>query len=715
MYISLNWLRTYLNLENLDINVLKNRLILSGFEIEEILIKTYKNKKDIIFDVSTTANRSDVLSLLGFATEASNLFSLERKRFPYNYTNNYCLSPTTEIKTDFFGTIAYLGVVVENIQYETKSPIWLKSRLLNLNLTDIDLFSNLANYTMLEWGQPIQLYDYEKIKTLTGNNSDFVIKTRFAKQNENFIDSENRSYSLSPLTLLVVVNDFPISIAGGPVSMTASIDKTTKSLFVETAIFSPRVFRQSMKNVGIRTNSTLFYERRVNEFLLNSSCKRFLNLLCLFNKDIKYKPLITFLEKTQNKFEAIKLDCNNLKTVLGLEKFIRQQAVMPNQISKNLSSLEQNITKSTESFVIKVIKKLDFQVYEKSKNIFFIKVPFTRYIDIEEEIDLLEEIGRFVGFNKFSTIFPKKSEFGKLSRSENLKRKFRKSLLNLGFSEVFNYSLVPVKNFQKSASSSSKVLDYELRNTLLNQILENNYTNLKKGNLPIQAFEFGRIFVENNKDFILEYEAIGGIFGGLKWRSDWSLKSSNTDWFQAKGIFEILLTKLSLRVNFSVPELIPNIAHRKRVLTIKYERKKIGNFFEINPKFVNKNGFVKNVYLFELNFTKILKLIEKRKKTIYYPYSIYPVSKVDLSLIVPNNLNFMTISKTILSSANNCLKSFELFDIYKNLNVTSNTYNLGVTLKFQSKEGTLTRTEVESVVLDIKSKLMKELNILVRD
>nr|YP_010444152.1 phenylalanyl tRNA synthetase beta subunit [Haramonas pauciplastida]YP_010444174.1 phenylalanyl tRNA synthetase beta subunit [Haramonas pauciplastida]UTE95038.1 phenylalanyl tRNA synthetase beta subunit [Haramonas pauciplastida]UTE95060.1 phenylalanyl tRNA synthetase beta subunit [Haramonas pauciplastida] len=705
MHVSLNWLKTYLNIEELNSETLQNRLILNGFEIEKISKARTINKGDIIFDFSTTANRPDVLSLVGFATEISNLFSIRWKKLPYRYESSDLLNENIENEIDFIGTVFYRGIVVSHIKFESFSPSWLQSRLLDLKLPNLNLFLNLANYTMLELGQPFQLYDYKKILRLIDNPNDIVFGTRFGKSDETFIDSNNKIYNLSISTLLVTVNNIPISIAGGPISLYACIDKDTTIMFIEASIFNPDLFRQSNKSIGFSSNATLFYQRGINKFLVNTSCRRFLSLLSIFNRNLKSTLKTTFYTNFSRNYKKIYFDPKNLESILDF---------------KNIKLDKLNKVTNFEIFLIEIFVQLNLPYNQSAiidSNPMYhtrvVQIPFTRLVDLDEEIDLFEEICRLIGFNTFVNISSNKISLRKLSKTENLKRRFRKNLLSLGFDEVYHYSLTSLTSFAEIELSNSKIVHTELKNTLLNHLLQTIYNNYKKAHISTQIFEFGRIFTESKKRYIFEFEALAGTFGGLTMKNNWD-SNYILNWFNAKGIFEILFKQFSFDLNFTVPKFAFEIAHSKRIFQIQTKRKNIGVFFELNPKFVKKYGLVKPIYLFELNFTKLIKIVEKQKLTIYIPYSNYPISRKDLSLVVPEPTTFSQITKIILVFTNEFLKSFELFDVYKNFDTPMNFKNLGISLEFQSQGETLMRSEIDNLVQKIRLKLKNELNVVLK-
>ena len=425
MKISTNWLQDVLNLKNINLIDLKERLTLTGFEIEETIVSKILDKNNIILDLKPTTNRPDSISIAGLSYEISCLLNRQLKKSKIKKTDfnffDYYIKEKTYIKKDkyFEGTLIYVAAKIENISLSKIQP-WILKRLLSVNIEPKNNLYDLSSYLMLEWGQPFFIYDYDKIKKLTKNDNP-QLNVRFAKSNEIFIDSTLKQYYLNKDNLLVLADDIPISLAGSLISKDACIDLNTKNLLVEASIFEQKLFRKSERNLGIRNEFSLQYERGINEFLVKPAFNRFLNLLLLFNKS--ESTLVSFYniyrKRDNTSIRKINLHYENTVRILGL-----------NSQSEIISKLK----------IFDCLNLIKFIFIEK-ESFCEVLIPFTRLFDIEEQIDLIEEIARIIGFNKFSSIMPKIYKISNKSNYQINKKKFRKTFLNLGFIELFNYSL----------------------------------------------------------------------------------------------------------------------------------------------------------------------------------------------------------------------------------------------------------------------------------
>ena len=285
MYVSTNWLKAILNLTHVNLITIKDRLTSSGFEVEETKILKILNQNDIILDLKTITNRPDILSIIGLTNEIRSLIYINFKKVNLKKANfNFfkkCNQNQIKFSNNFSSTICFISSSIENIKVEKIQP-WIKKRLISSNILPENNLNDIAKYCLLEWGQPIFLYDLDKIKKLT-NSQNPKIEIRFAKIGETFVDSNSIYYKLTEQTLLIIANNIPISIAGSVVSKDCNIDCFTKSIMIELSIFDPKVFRNSERSVGVRTIMSVFYERGISPFLVKPSYNRFLNLLFLFN------------------------------------------------------------------------------------------------------------------------------------------------------------------------------------------------------------------------------------------------------------------------------------------------------------------------------------------------------------------------------------------------------------------------------------------------
>jgi phenylalanyl-tRNA synthetase beta chain len=698
MYVSTSWLKSLLVLSKTNLVNLKERLTLCGFEVEETKISKILTTTDIILDLLTTTNRPDILSMAGLTQEINNLLNINFKNFNIKKKSNNFFNTSAKGKINFIdnnykGTVKFISILIEDINIKKIQP-WIQKRLLSSNIVTKDNLTDISQYCMLEWGQPIYLYDLDKLRKLTKMNNP-KIAVRFAKEGEIIIDNNLKKYLLTPETLIVTAEDIPISIAGSVISNDCCVDSLTKNLLVEISIFDSKIFRKSERSIGIRTESSIFYERGVNKFLISYCCNRFLNLLSLFDLNLLKNIKFSFVYSDQSIFA-------NKKIIISYKN-----------IQKVLGNLENKNNELEEKRIIECLNKLNFK-YIQANDFCYVFPPLTRYIDIEEEIDIIEEICRFYGFNNFQSILPHPTRVGRITKYETIKRKFRELFITLGFTEVYNYSLIS-ENLNSPVIINPLITEYSsLRKSLIPQLIKNLEKNIYQSNKIFPIFEIGHNFERNNHNSFYENELISGVFGVNKYRVSWSKKELELDWFQGRAFLEIIFSHLDLKVNFIKKKFISEFYHPENCLSIISNNEEIGIFGKINPKLFSLKSLPKVCFLFELELTKIFKIKRKDKIVSYKPFSFYPSISIDLSLQIPKEIKFDQITYIIKKFGKDLIEAIELFDIYEKFEISQEYYSLGLKVIFKSGSKTLLKTEIDPILLKIEKELKQNLNIKIR-
>jgi len=701
MHVSTFWLKSILSFAtNLKLKEIKNRLTICGFEFEETKIINFLNKNDIILTLKTTSNRPDVLSFIGLIEELNILLKSKKKKTKvklatYNFFKNHSEKIKIEHSTKLFpSTVSFILTRVNNINLKEIQP-WIRERLLSYSIQPENNLNDIKQYLILEWGQPIFFYDFDKIKYLTKNKNP-KISIRFAYKNEVFIDSNFKKYFLKKETLVVTADNIPISIAGSTISNNCCIDKTTKNIFVEASIYEPKDFRRSERSIGVRTTASLLFERGINKFLIKSAYNRLFKILNSLNNNYFWNIdyCLIFFEKIPSLSKSIDLSFKNIEKILFIDSY--------------------KITNESKNKISKYLKEMRFNFIKIRDNFLQVDIPFTRNLDIEEEIDLIEEISRLIGFNSFLPILIRTKKLGKISTFETFKRKLRSALINLGFLELFNFSLTSENNQKSILLVNALITEYSfLRINLINQLINCLEKNIKEGNSIFPIFEFGRSFHKINNEITKEEEFVSGIFCSSDYKQFWSEKNLQLNWFQVKSFLEIIFIKLNLTYSFSKTINVPEYYNHQNTLSIIINDKQVGIFGKINPKIAYKKSIPINCFLFEIELTKLYK--NKPKNNILFKqYSVFPNLIIDLSLLIPKSVTFDKIRNLILNYGGNLLKKVELFDFYENIKSTNVFYSLGIRLTFRSLDKTLLKNEIDYILVKMENELQTQLNIRIR-
>jgi phenylalanyl-tRNA synthetase beta chain len=256
-----------------------------------------------------------------------------------------------------------------------------------------------------------------------------------------------------------------------------------------------------------------------------------------------------------------------------------------------------------------------------------------------------------------------------------------------------------------------------LRSSLLPNLIKTVTENLKQGNFYVEGFEYGHIFSGNILNAFEEKEYIGGIFGGIKTKLNWSEKLQSLSWFEAKGKIEQFFKQLNLIVYWKVNinKTYNQILHPYRTAELSLVNGiNLGIFGQIHPILARKLNLSPELYLFEFNLDLIKDQIKTNKLSTYKEYSLYPKIVKDLSFIVEQTISFEEIQKTLRFNGTKFLTEINLLDEYKGESVPDNHISLCLQLVFQSNEKTLQNKDVENIINELQNLLINCFNIKFR-
>ena len=680
MQISLKWVNEIINIQNINLDYLIEKLTLAGFEVEEIIEVEENGKKIITLEISSTANRSDSLSINGISREMSTILDKPYKFSKYleqtsnweDKFSNYFVSSIKQTETSIF-----LAVTVENLTH-TNPPIWLTNKLKTCGIIPQNNLLDYKSFILLETGYPMEFYDLYQIQSKV-NSMEFDLTLTNKIKNQKFIGSNNIEYNLTNSSLLLKANNEVISIAGLIPEMQFTSTNETKTLLIEAAVFNSSFIRKQSRNLGLRTDRSARYEKSIKNTELFNALYRLLRLLKISNPNLICK-LTTFSEILEEKPKIIKLSYNLINEILGPIKGSDNTAV--NYISPIL--------------IGKYLNRLKFSYqFKKSDLSWDVKIPYFRSEDINRPIDLIEEIGRLHGFNQFLTRLPKIQRIGLEDPSYKTRKKLSSYFLNLGFNELIHYSLVgnqdlpqmPLKLINPLLMDSSN-----LRTSLLPSLIKTIKENLNQGNSYFDGFEYGHTYFYDTKKGFYEKEIISGIFGGNKIKNNWSESGNSLNWFRAKGKIDGILKQLKIvtRWKLSSDPNYTNLLHPYRSAELYLpDEKRIGLFGQINPILAAKLNISSELHLFEFDFDLIKNVLQTNKITIYKEYSLYPKIVKDLSFVIHRNIAFSEIRRVLLKNGTRFLNDIKFLDEYRSESLMPDHISLCLQLIFQSQEKTL--------------------------
>lgn len=703
MQISVRWINELIDIQDINLDDLIDKLTLGGFEVEEILELEINNKKEIVLDISATANRSDSLSVQGISTEIGTLLNRQPRESSYLINSSSWKKTLDEFAvtlTEEKSCNTFLAIAVENL-IDITSPKWLQEKLISSGITPLNNLLDFQNYILLETGYPFIFYDFEKISSKF-NEKKLDISISKPKKYTDFLASNDFNYELNELTELVTINDVPIGIAGLIESKEFMCSNQTNSLLIEGSIFNAAQIRKQSRELGLRTEQSARHEKSLKNTYLIESTYRLISLLRIKNPNLRCK-LIKFMKSDQEPLKSILLRYKTINETLG----------------PTIETTKTELHYISPELINNYLKRLNFNFsYNNSEISWQVNIPYLRSDDITREIDLIEEIGRLHGFNNFLTTLPKLKKIGTEDLSYKTRKKITSCLLNFGFNELTHYSLVNQTTFLENEIKliNPHLSDCaNLRVSLIPGLIKTVEENLKQGNSIVEGFEYGHVFSKNINGKFSEKENVAGIFGGTKTKLSWSGNPVSLSWFEAKGKIEQLVDQLNLPVYWSKWTSSNDIFHPYKTSELYLKNKnKLGLFGQISPILANKLNINPEIYIFEFDLKSIETQVQKNELAIYKPYVLYPKIVKDIAFIIHQDISFAELKDLLYMNGTKYLSEINLLDEYRGDSIPENHVSLCVQLIFRSNEKTLETKDIEVIIHNLQLLLTKKFNVLLR-
>ncbi|MEO1068119.1 MAG: phenylalanine--tRNA ligase subunit beta, partial [Cyanobacteria bacterium J06638_6] len=565
---------------------------------------------DVILDVTSTANRADALSMVGIAREVAAItgasLHLPVARPPA--VSDRAAAPTIALPDEKACPI-YIGTVLENIAL-APSPQWLQQRLQAAGTRPINNVVDITNYVLLEWGQPLHAFDRDR---LVATDNGLALGVRYAHLEETLVTLDSQKRQLAPETLVITADDQPVALAGVMGGEATEVHDGTGAVMLEAAYFDAAVIRRSARSQGLRTEASARYERGVNPAELSLACDRALQLL----QDLAGATVVSQTTGTTALGTAIP------ERVITLR--LSRVAQLLGKVT-NLGDIPQELPAET---IRTMLETLGCQVAPSpAPDVWAVTVPPYRYRDLEREIDLIEEVARLYGYSHFADTLPQKAIGGQLSVEAALRRRLREACRAAGLTELLHYSLTkPISDRQVTLANPLFPEYSALRQDLIDGLIDAYEFNLNQGNGPLNGFEIGHIFWQDDEG-IHEAEALGGIVGGDGRSSQWvtSGQDQPLTWYEAKGILASVFQRLGLTVSYRADGTDPRF-HPGRTASLWVRgRLELGRFGQLHPQLRQQRQLPAEVYVFQLNWSALETcLVPTLQKSVKFAaYSTFP-------------------------------------------------------------------------------------------
>lgn len=653
-------------------------------------IEKYFNFNDNTFIVNFPKFRSDYLSVYGISREIAAINDISINCSNLNFDVNWLnieknINFSVYIENNY-NCPRYLCRIIKGINISCGTPEWIKKRLFFSGIKSINPIADIVNYVFIELAQPIYVYDLDKI-----NN---FISVRMAKNGEKIYLNNELEIKLNENTLVVSDEKNILSMAGILYSSCACINNNTKNIFIECAFFNPDTISYMEKLYSVCTETSIAFSHGVDPYLQFKSINRITNLIV-------------------NAFGG---SCGNLMDFTSVNN-------LPNitKIQLNKSKIDKLIGISiSQTTIVNILNSLGFKVSFKD-NFFIVIVPSWRF-DICCSEDLIEEIVRFYGYHNIIATRDNYVCYENINNyySCSVIHDIKTLLVNRGYNEVINYSFTNKKiynlfscksNFLSLLNPISNEMSV-MRTTLIGGLLCNLIYNQRRQQKNFKLFECGSIYLPDSriKENICEKFFIGGIVSGSKYLDHWIDKKRNFDFFDVKGDVVGILRLTGKYREFLFEKKRFCFLNPLQSSGIYFNKKIIGYIGRMHPNIIYDLDLNINTFVFEIDCKIFSKCILPKISDV----SIFPISKRDISILVPKDLNFNDILLSIKNVDINHIQHINLFDVFYSKSLKKGYKSLSISLFIQDKYRSLTDQEIEIVVDKCILHLKNKFNCIIR-
>jgi phenylalanyl-tRNA synthetase beta chain len=669
MRVSYEWLKEFVDIRETP-QQLGTRLTNLGLAVDALEPQT----ADFVFELDVPTNRPDCLSHLGVAREIAAAtgsplklpkFELQEDEKPANESFSISIA-------DSDLCARYCGRYIAGVKIGP-SPEWLRTRLEALGVRSINSVADVTNYVMLELGQPLHAFDADRLQA-------HQIIVRRAEFDEKMRTLDGVDRDLNPSMLVIADAHRAVAIAGVMGGADTEISDATRNVLLESANFDPVSIRKTARSLGLSSEASYRFERGADVEMARYACDRAAALIQSLTDGSCYPGVIDVYPRPRIPVTAM-LRRQRIEAFLG--------------------------ARVEDTIVERILERLGFTPKHTADG-WIVEVPSHRQ-DVTREEDLLEEIARHHGFDKFPATLPMWRGYGSGPPLESKERMLRNQLAAAGYSEIIPLAFSDEATERRFSPDTepirllSPIAEDEdiLRTSLVATMLRTIQWNTNRGTRDLQFYELGKIYGQTGESRRLILAATG------------ALRTKNVheeerafNFYDLKGDVEDILDVFGLGLK-STSEPLPAYYHPGRAI-------RDGDLVacgELHPGTLEEYKFRHRVYIAELDLDMILKSGEQRP---IQAIPRFPSIRRDFSLLLDKGRCYADVQQAILRLGIPELVRIEPFDRMETGPFPESKYALAISLTYQSPERTLTDAEVESFDKIILNSLKTRLNAELR-
>jgi len=659
MKLSPAWLREFVD-ARVDDRRLAQDLTAVGIAVESIS----GEGKNTVFEMEIGTNRPDAMNHYGVAREASVIYNLPLLALDSKLPAAPGNSDFAIEIADQTGCARYTARVVRDVKIKP-SPDAMAKRLLLVDQRPINNAADATNYTLWEMGHPTHVFDLDLLE-----RGKILVRRAFSGETLKTLDGVERK--LTPEDLVIADAVKPVALAGVMGGFDTMITAKTKNILIESAWFDPATVRKTARRHGLHTDASHRFERGADFEATTKACDR---------------VAVRLLESAGGELDGGAIDV-----------VARQVDLAP--VALHLSEVHRILGEKLETNeIFRILQQLGFELMPERGGDpdFTVRIPSWR-LDVEREIDLVEEIARLHGYDKFANTLP--AYAGAVVEVPDAEKdlKLRSSLLALGYDEAVSltfishedaetFSSAPVVELANPQSEEASVMRSSLVPGMLNMLAYN----LNRGADRVRLFEAGSIFEATDSGTAEPKRICMGATSPPSAKNAEGWGTQDGGFFDLKGDVENLLQAFQHQT-LTYDAQTSDYYHSGRSARALMDGALVAQFGQLHPDVAARRKLRQSVFVAELYVDRLYQ--QGLRVVRYQPLPRYPAVERDFSFVFDDAATFEQIQRAVIALGLAELRSFIPVEIFRGGNVPAGRYSLLLRARFQSAERTLREEEV---------------------
>lgn len=644
-------------------------------------IADYLGLTDTVIDLEITPNRPDCLSMVGFAREVGAMYGLD-----------WC-EPAADLEEAEESIEGQVRVTIDDAErcprYTARlikgvkvgpSPDWLVERLTAIGQRSINNIVDVTNYVLFELGQPLHTFDFDMLDLEDGAAHIIV---RPAQDGEKLVTLDETERELTSDMTVIATPKRAVALAGVMGGLDSEVTDATVNVLLETAAFSPAHTSRTSRNLGLISESSLRYERRVDDMNVDERADYAAALIAEVSGGVVCSGIIDEWPAGKPAERVLAFRIERFQKMMG--------EVIPVE------------------FIMDCLERLGCAVTDEGEGVLRVVAPTFRP-DLEREIDLYEEVLRLYGMDCIPSTLPAgRGRLGVRTSQQIVDAKLHATLASCGMNETMTYSFAAADDVEKLRMSEEGLgeaaelinpMNAEqscMRRTIVPGLLRSVAYNQSRGVSNIQLYEIGTVFSSREGAAQpKERRRLAGVLAGAMGPVAWNNAPAAFDFFDGKGVLESIARELALpKVRFKAlsaeeaPHLQPG-----RAAQMLSGGDVIGWVGEIHPLAADAFDAAAPVVAFELDMAVLERNARPARDYVDVPQ--FPAVARDAAFVVDESVTNEKLMQCMASAGGKLLEEVQLFDVYRNEErIGAGKKSMAYSLTYRAADRTLTSEEVD--------------------